>query len=218
VDEPRPIVYEDLPPERGALRDAMIELVAEADIASLTVEAIADRAGVGVEEFKRHFDDVQGICAQVYQEEMDEYDRVLFGTYREHDNWREGMRAAAYAAARFFAYRPQAAKFDLLEMFATGELPKAQRDAYLQKVIDLVHEGRSEMEDPEEVPRSVAENIVGSVVAVLYREMREQGNVTEVDRYVPALMYMLVRPYLGEEAALEELEIPPPPRQRRGSA
>jgi hypothetical protein len=52
--------------------------------------------------------------------------------------------------------------------------------------------------------------MVGSVVEGLRRQ--QEGTLPgDVVSLVPRMMYVAVRPYLGEEAARRELEIPPPP-------
>jgi AcrR family transcriptional regulator len=216
VDEPRPLSYRDAAPERGLLRDAMIELVAGGGIEALKAAAIAERAGLSRAEFDRHFAGVDDCCAQVYQEDIDEFDRLVFGAYERHQRWLEGIRAAAYAAARFFRDRPLATGFDLVEMFSIGELAQAQRDKYMQRVIDLVDRGRSELADPDSVSRAVAESAVGSVVELLYKEVRANGDAAAADDFVPGLMYVVVRPYVGEQAARAELSIPPPPEPEKG--
>ncbi len=42
------------------------------------------------------------------------------------------------------------------------------------------------------------------------------GELATIDRLVPELMYNAVLPYLGSEAALEELSIRPPPQPDDG--
>jgi hypothetical protein len=51
---------------------------------------------------------------------------------------------------------------------------------------------------------------MGAIVETLRRQ--QEGTLAEdVVEAVPKMMYAAVRPYLGEEAARRELEIPPPP-------
>jgi hypothetical protein len=51
---------------------------------------------------------------------------------------------------------------------------------------------------------------VGSIVQLLTRRV-QQGVTIEPHGMVPEIMYGIVRAYLGEEAAAEELVLPRPP-------
>ena len=93
---------------------------------------------------------------------------------------------------------------------AAGELVRARREALFRWGASLVDAGRSLAGDPEEVPQRAGLLAVGAVVEELRRsqEGRLEGKIVAA---VPRLMYAAVRPYLGEEAARRELEIPLPP-------
>ena len=213
MSEPRPIVYLDAPPERTRIRDAMIELVVERGYEAVSVEDVIGRAGAGRADFERHFAGKEDCCTQIYLEDIGEFDRLVFGAYERHETWREGLRGAAYAAARYFRDRPLEIRFDVTRILAAGETPKAHRDNYMQRLVDLIDAGRSELEDPDSVSRAVAENAVGSVFELALKVIGETGDADSAESFVPGLMYVVVRPYLGHEAAHEELTIPPPPEQ-----
>lgn len=65
----------------------------------------------------------------------------------------------------------------------------------------------------DSIPAFTAEGVIGSIGEMLTKRLQRPG----FDPYdlVPELMALAVRPYLGEEAAARELEIPPPPRAER---
>jgi hypothetical protein len=99
----------------------------------------------------------------------------------------------------------------MVQMLAASDLAMAERDRYVGRIVDLIDEGRYELEDPEIVGRSVAEATFGSIYLALTRQLRDGGAVV-AEEVVPELMCLAVRPYLGPEVAQEELTIPPPPR------
>jgi hypothetical protein len=97
-----------------------------------------------------------------------------------------------------------------------GEMAQVRREEVFRWCASLVEAGR-EASPGEPPPRSAALITVGAVVEGLRRQQEGtlRGDPVEV---VPQMMYRAVRPYLGEEAALRELGIPPPPdlaRRRR---
>jgi hypothetical protein len=72
----------------------------------------------------------------------------------------------------------------------------------------MIDEGRKELDDPDSMSRSSAEWVAGSYMEMMLKRLGRQGPMAK--ELVPQLMYMAVRPYLGEEAAKEELAMPPP--------
>jgi hypothetical protein len=59
------------------------------------------------------------------------------------------------------------------------------------------------------VPAFAAESIVGAIAQLMARNS-ERDDPRDPVAAVPEMMYLAVRPYLGEEAARRELTIPPP--------
>jgi hypothetical protein len=81
----------------------------------------------------------------------------------------------------------------------------------MQMLYVLIDRGREELADPGSVPEELAATIGGGI----YNRMRmqltaEPDNPGRWDPIVPELMYSVIEPYLGTEAALEELTTPRP--------
>jgi hypothetical protein len=93
-------------------------------------------------------------------------------------------------------------------------MEQAAWDCYLQRVVDLVDAGRDEVGCPEAVGRGTAEAVVGSINALLLRRLGEDGEGMWSPQLLGEVMYIVVRPYLGHEAALEELRMAKPTRRR----
>jgi hypothetical protein len=64
--------------------------------------------------------------------------------------------------------------------------------------------------------RGVAEGVIGSIYGLLVKELQDGDGVAAAEGYVPEMMYLAVRPYLGHDVAREELSIPPPPERPEG--
>jgi hypothetical protein len=79
------------------------------------------------------------------------------------------------------------------------------------RLVELLDEGSSEAGGPESPGLATAIG-VGGVVFARIQEGVVNGELEELgEEEVPQLMYAAVFPYLGAEAAAEELRIPPPP-------
>ncbi len=197
-------------PARARLRAATIALVIERGLESVDAAALCREAGFDPAEFERDFEDVRDCAMQVYLANIVEFDRVLSAAADPADPWRDRLRATAYTAATFIRDHPLSTRFDMLAMLSMGEVAQAYRDRYVQGLIDLIDEGRQELSDPEALGRATAEGVFGSIYRFLARELVGEGRTRYAVEVVPQLMYLAVRPYLGEGAAREELTIPPP--------
>jgi AcrR family transcriptional regulator len=200
------------------IRRAVIDLVLERGYAATTVEAIVERAGVERADFERRFAGKDDCCLKVYEAALADFDRSVVGAYLSHDAWRDRLRAAAYAAAAYLREHPREALFGEVQMREGTEMVQVHRDAYLQRLVDLVDAGRAELDDPDSVSRSVAETTLGAAYNLLLDQLQEGREMRPAGQVVPELMCVAVRPYLGHDAALEELRIPPPPEQRMETA
>ena len=89
-------------------------------------------------------------------------------------------------------------------MLATGDAARARRDMTMRVIASLIDAGRKEMEDPESVPHTTAEALAGSAYGQVYAKV-VRGDTDDLPALVPQLMSAAVMPYLGVEAALEEL-------------
>ena len=197
-------------PERERIAAAMVELVCERGYRATTVKQLLRRAGASRAEFRRHFAGKRDCFLAVYDELAERFAAPVLAAFEAEAEWREGLRAAAYAAARWVGEHPREARFATLETMTAGDFAAERREATLRRFVDLVDAGREQLDDPGAVSRVMAEGVVGGVLGMLTRNLR-RGAGGRPEDFVPELMFLAVRPYLGIEAAREELT-PPPPR------
>jgi AcrR family transcriptional regulator len=183
-------------------------LVVKNGMAGTTVDSVLDRAGVPRSSFDRHFASIGDCCLRVYLANIDEFDRVVFGELDLVEGWRRRLRTAAYTAAHYVKQRPIETRFDMVQMLAAGDVAQAHRDRYVNRIVDLIDEGRQELDDPQSMTRGVAVGVFGSVYQMLQRALSE-GRQPDPESVVPELMYIAVLPYLGHEVAAEELAARP---------
>jgi AcrR family transcriptional regulator len=188
-----------------------MQLVVEKGFDATSIDAVLARAEVKPADFERRFSDLRDCCMQIYLANMDDFNAVIFGAASGEGRWQDRLRAAAYAAARYIQARPVQTRFDMIQMLGVGELAQAYRDRTLGRIVDLIDEGRQEIEDPESMSRDVAVSIFGSIYQSLLKEVRGRSDPPPVETFVPQLMYIAVRPYLGHNLACEELRLPAPP-------
>jgi hypothetical protein len=131
---------------------------------------------------------------------------AAFGGQR---GWANQLRAVAYEMLRFLREDEERARLMVIEVLDAGEEARAIRDRGMLALTELIDLGRAELDDPGSLPRSVAEIAAG----VIYNRIHvgvEAGVETLDAELLRELMFSAVLPYLGIEAALAELNAPPP--------
>jgi AcrR family transcriptional regulator len=195
------------------IRRAVVDLVVERGYAETTIEAIVDRAGVERADFDRRAAGKDDCCLRVYEAQLAAVDQLVVGAYLRHETWRDRLRAAVHAGAGYISDNPREVLFGELQVREGPEMARTRHDAFIQRLVDIVDAGRAELDFPDSFSRGVAEYMLGAVYTIMLERLREGGTLA-ARTVVPELMYIAVRPYVGHEAAVEELHIPPPSEQR----
>lgn len=201
----------DPDPVREALREAMLDLVAKRGFRDVHEWDVAQRAGLRPHEFRNHFRSADDCYRQILADNCDAVFAVVLDAFQSRATWRDGVRDAAYAVARLIRAFPREFRFAFTD--DAGDLAQAIRDAFLQRLVDLVDEGRRELDDPGSVSRALAEGVLGSIVeraTLALRDTSPGADPPEIEAFVPEFMYVAVSAYIGNEEALEELTMPAP--------
>jgi len=196
---------------RERIAAAAIDLAAEIGYEGTTIEMMVDRAGVTRADFDRHFADKEDCALQLYEEHLGRFVALVIAAADREATWRDSMRAAGYAAARFLRDNSRLAKVGVLQMLTAGLMAEARRAEILDPIVDLIDSGRQELADPDSVGRGVAEGVLGSIYELVIRDLASGLGTGSAEKVVPQLMYVAVRPYVGHELAREELAMQPPP-------
>jgi AcrR family transcriptional regulator len=195
------------------IREALLDLVNERGYAAVTVADVVAQAGVEQAEFDALFTGKEELFVAVFDEIARFSQGRVMAAFEAGDGWRASLRASAYTMVRFMRAHPREVSFGALHILAAGDLAQVYREQQLQQWVDLIDLGRQEMDDPDSVGRGVAEGALGSIQGRLLKELEKGQGTESLEKFVPELMYIAVRPYLGHEVAKEELTIPPPPAE-----
>ena len=204
--------------ERARLIEALIEVGAERGYMETSIEMIVEKAGLDRTAFDRHFRGKYDGFLTTWQEMNEECMLALTRAYESEKYWPDRLRAVAYEVVGSLCHGPNRATF-AVEVLAAGDAARARRDMTMRVLAGLIDAGRKEMDDPESVPHTTAEALAGSAYGQLYAKV-VRGDIDDLHTIVPQLMSAAVMPYLGMEAALEELnnDSRPPDRYRRSVA
>src|SRR6185312_16330147 len=201
--------------ERAQIVEALIEIAAERGYGETTIDLILERAGLDRPAFDRHFRGKYDCFLSAWQEQNEQCLETMVRAYESREEWPDRLRAVAYQVIEGLSHAPSRASFGV-EVLAAGDAARARRDMTMRVIASLIDAGRKEMEDPESVPHTTAEALAGSAYGQVYAKV-VRGDTDELPKLIPQLMSAAVMPYLGVEAALEELDrgSNPPDRYRR---
>ena len=193
-------------PERKRIFRALMDLIPMSDYATITPEAIVERAGVTEADFNRYFADRQDCFDQLWEETSRKFIAGLSACFEGDAPWRERFRASAYYMLRYFTEDLSRTQLFLLGTLGAGEIAVARRDRMIATGVDLIDLVRSELPDPDAASRGTAEAVTGTIYQALVRSGRQGTSTKKLPELVPQLVYIGVLPYFGPEAAQEELQ------------
>ena len=195
--------------------EAMLDLVCQEGLERTSVEEVLERAGVAREDFERRFGSMEACALEVFDAFFTDYQDAVREAYESEAQWPDSLRAAAYAVADWIRAHPREVRFGTVEMLWAGDVFQARREAGFHYFAELVDGGREVAVDPEAIPATAAEGVIGSIAEIMTKGL-QRGPFDMYD-FVQELMYVAVLPYLGEEAAARELTIIPPRLESDGN-
>ncbi len=197
------------PGERERIIRALVELVGANGYPGTEIEQVLARAGVERAAFDRHFASKEDCFLQAWDELTLAHGLLAARAFEAPGQWRDRLRAAAWVTLRFLQADARRTRFLVLEVLNAGEVAQAHRQLAIASQAEWIDAGRRELADPDSLSRATAEHIAGAINEMLVRATRS-GEIANGSGTLRQLMYLAVRPYLGEEAAREELTMPPP--------
>jgi AcrR family transcriptional regulator len=195
--------------ERDRIESTLIDLCVERTYAEVTVPMLVERAGVDREAFEEHYAGLEECFCTFYLRMREEFMQEVGAAFFGESNWRDGIRASAYAMRDYLRADLKRARISFVEVLFVGERAGVIRDEAMRSLFALIDLGRNEPGVPETVTQYTAETI-GSGIYHSIQVIVSNDELDEFDSRLREMMYTVVLPYLGEEAAREELLIPPP--------
>ena len=197
----------DPDPHSDPIALALVAKTLEAGFEGLTVEGVACRANVTVDEFHQRFVDLDHCALDVYERHIAAFERRVGEAFNRQPDWRRGIRAAAYSAAAWLESHPDTTRFGSIEVLRMrNEMVRVRREELFAFCAQMIDQGREAAPDPQAVPENASIVAIGSILQLLTRRLQEGAELhfPEVTR---ESLYGVVRTYLGDDVAREELEI-----------
>ena len=197
---------------RERIAKAATDEIAERGYENASVEGVVDRAGVTMAEFLVNFEDLADCAIRVYRQRVEEFTDQIVAAFEAQEVWPDNLRAAAYAAADWIHANPSMLEFGTTQLFRSGLISEARRESQFKRMVELIDAGREAPGALPGITRTTADVALGTIYETIIRNSGDSHETGKPETYVPDLMYVTVRLYLGEEAARRELELPPPAR------
>ncbi len=195
--------------QRARIIAAMGELVREHGAGAVTVAHVVERSGVSRRTFYELFDDREDCFVAAFDCAIARASETVLPAYAAPGSWRERVRAGLAAVLAFVDAEPALGYLCVVGALGGGDLALERRTRIVQRVIDVVHEGRLESKGARRPRRLVAEGVVGAVLGVVHSRLVEH-DTKPVLGLVSPLMGIIVLPYLGQAAAEREQRRPGP--------
>lgn len=192
--------------QRERLILAMLKAAAELGYRETNVQDVIDRAGVSRPTFYEHFTNKEDCFLAAFDVSAQRLREKIEAAAKEGgDVWRDRVRFALAALLRFAQTEPDTARTLIVEARAGSADAVLRRVELLDQFSDCL-ETQAEALLPYSTTSSAltASGVIGGVEALLYARLCK-GEHEDLESLLPSLMYFVVLPYEGHEAAGEEL-------------
>lgn len=196
--------------QRGRILEAMRESIAKHGYSDASVADVIKRAGVSRKTFYAQFTDKEDCFLAIYGDQMGRLQAVTRDAFDAQDEWVPALRAGVTALLTALAYDPAIARLCFVDVLAAGPHAAEARNAAMRELEAILELGRGgDVTDAgATTPRALGMSMVGGLGEVLYQEI-VAGRAEQLPALLPELMYALVLPFEGREAAERELSRAP---------
>lgn len=190
--------------QRERLIVAMLSAAAELGYLETNVQDVIDRAGVSRPTFYEHFSNKEDCFLAAFDASADRLrKKVQAAVHKGGEVWRDRIRLGLEALLRFASHEPDTARMMVVEARAASTAAVKRRVALMDEFARCLHsEARKFLAEGAPDNALTPSGIVGGVESMLYSRLCKQ-EYEQLESLLPSLMYFVVLPYEGHEAAGE---------------
>jgi AcrR family transcriptional regulator len=192
--------------ERERVLEAMVRMAAAKGYEATTVTDVVEFAGVTQESFDEMFESKEACFLEAYDAVFDVLVAHVTAAFEAaaDEPWPEQIEAGLGALVELLAAEADIARMAMVEVTAAGEDARERYRALLTRFTPFLEEGRTYSGQAEELPADTARFAVGGATSMIFDEVRA-GRGPELKRILPDLVFAVLMPYLGSEAAEDEM-------------
>jgi AcrR family transcriptional regulator len=186
--------------------EAMVRVAAAKGYEATTVADVVEAAGVSRETFETTFVGKAGCFLEAYDAVIDVLVAHVSTAFESTvgQPWQDRIVAALRALVDLLASEHDIARMAMVEVTAVGEDARIRYRAALGRFTYFLEEGRGASEQGDELPADTARFAIGGATSMIFDEVRA-GRGPELRRILPDLVFAVLMPYLGPEAAEDEM-------------
>lgn len=184
----------------------MVRVAAAKGYEATTVADVTETASVSREVFDATFVGKAGCFLEAYDAIIDVLVAHVSTAYESTvgQPWPDRIVAALRALVDLLAREHDIARMAMVEVTAVGEDARIRYRGALGRFTYFLEEGRLAAADGEELPADTARFAIGGATSMIFDEVRA-GRGPELRRILPELVFAVLMPYLGPEAAEDEM-------------
>ncbi|MEX0973507.1 MAG: TetR/AcrR family transcriptional regulator [Solirubrobacterales bacterium] len=192
--------------ERERMLEAMVRMSAAKGYEATTVADVVEYAGVSSETFESMFADKEACFLEAYDAVFDVVIAHVTAAFEaaSDEPWPERIAAGLGALIELLAMEADIARMAMVEATAAGDDARERYRAMFTRFTPFLEEGRTYSGQAEELPADTARFAVGGAASLIFDEVRA-GRGPELKRILPDLVFAVLMPYLGPEAAEDEM-------------
>jgi AcrR family transcriptional regulator len=185
--------------------EAMVSVVAERGYGQTTIVEVAVRAGVARKTFYEHFGDLETCFLEAHAWLLERLRSFVAPAWDREGAWVDRVRRSLAAILTAVAYRPEGARFAMVETIAAGPRAREQHREAIAAFAPFVDQGREMTEFGDRLPGLLSRVVVGGAASRIAAEVAA-GRADQLRRLRPELLHFVLLPYLGPARAWEEAE------------
>jgi AcrR family transcriptional regulator len=192
--------------EREQLLEAMVRVAAEKGYEAATVTEVIEVAGVSRATFYDNFEDKQACFLEAYDAVIDVLVAHVTSAFESAAGqpWPRRIAVGLGALVELLAAESDIARMAMVEVTAAGDDARERYRGALARFTPFLEEGRTYSGQGDELPADTARFAIGGATSMIFDEIRA-GRGPELGRVLPDLVFAVLMPYLGPEAAEEEM-------------
>lgn len=192
--------------EKERLLEAMLRVAAAKGYEATTVTDVIEVAGVSREAFDAIFESKEACFLEAYDAVFDVLVAHVTSAFEAAagEPWPERITAGLSAMVGLLSIESGIARLSMVEVTAAGDDARARYRAALARFTPFLEEGRDYASGGEELPADTARFAIGGATSMIFDEIRA-GRGPELRRILPDLVFAVLMPYLGAEAAEDEM-------------
>lgn len=192
--------------QRERLREAMVRVAAAKGYEATTVTDVIEFAGVSRATFHELFEDKAECFLEAYDAVIDVLVAHVTSAFEAagDEPWPERITAGLRALVELLSTEADIARMAMVEVTAAGDDARERYRAALARFTPFLEEGRTYSGQGDELPPDTARFAIGGAASMLFDEIRA-GRGPELKRILPDLVFAVLMPYLGPEAAEDEM-------------